>query len=63
MKALFKRDANMAGTLNNLPELGDSEGTDNRECSLSNMEHFLEVAKQLDDKVRHICYNCQPNNL
>ena len=48
-KALFKRDPNMAGTLNNLPEPG--EGTGNRECSLPNMEHFLEGAKQLDDKI------------
>ena len=39
----------MAGTLNNLPEPG--EGTDNTERSLPNMEHFLEGAKQLDDKI------------
>ena len=48
-KALFKRDPTMAGTLNNLPEPG--EGSDNREGSLPNMEHLLEGAKQLDDKI------------
>ena len=54
----------MAGTLNNLPEAGEgSEGTDNRECSLPNMEHLLEGAKQLDDKVRQLRYHCQLNNL
>ena len=54
-QALFKRDANTVGALNQLEELSDNVEVVIAECGDRQMEEFTKVAEELDAKVDCIC--------